>query len=138
MEGERLTIKSHGPHNGGSVSGHAIIDRNIAKGRNQLYRDYFTEMPKYSLKKFLRRFYMRRFFFIQIQYAVENYDPYFVQRMDCSGPMGLSSIQKIAATMRMLAYGASRDYVDDHVRIGESTTIKSLRNFVNAISVIFC
>ncbi|KAK4833701.1 hypothetical protein QYF36_009615 [Acer negundo] len=44
---------------------------------------------------------------------VENYDPYFVQRMDCSGRTSLSSIQKIIAAMRMLAYRAPTDSMDD-------------------------
>ena len=95
------------------MPGHAVIDHDRVEGHNRLYRDYFAETPKYSLQKFRRRFRMRRPLFFRIQSAVENYDPYFVQSMDCSSRMGLSSIQKITATMRMLAYGASADSVDD-------------------------
>ncbi|KAK3222139.1 hypothetical protein Dsin_009164 [Dipteronia sinensis] len=112
VEGERLDIKNCGPRRGGFVPGHAVIDRDRAEGHNRIYRYYFVETPKYSLKKFRRRFRMRRPLFFRIQSAVENYEPYFVQRMDCSGRMGLSSIQKIT-TLRMLAYGASSYYVDD-------------------------
>ncbi|XP_074374653.1 uncharacterized protein LOC141715067 [Apium graveolens] len=38
----------------------------------------------------------------------------------------------------MLAYGTPADSIDDYVRIGESTTIGSLRIFVKAVVVIFC
>ena len=37
----------------------------------------------------------------------------------------------------MLAYGTPADAVDDYVKIGESTTIESLKRFVKAIVVIF-
>ncbi|KAK1550178.1 hypothetical protein Q3G72_014895 [Acer saccharum] len=62
VEGEQLAIESCGPHCGGSVPGHSVIDCDRAEG--------------------------------------------------C---MGLSSIQKITATIRMLAYGASIDSVDHYV-----------------------
>ena len=80
---------------------------------------------------------MRQPLFFRIQSAVENYDPYFVQRMDCSGRMGLSSIQKITTAMQMLTYGASADSVDDYLRICESMAIESLKRFVKAIIAIF-
>uniref|UniRef100_A0A5B7BMJ1 Putative nuclease HARBI1 n=1 Tax=Davidia involucrata TaxID=16924 RepID=A0A5B7BMJ1_DAVIN len=38
----------------------------------------------------------------------------------------------------MLAYGMPTGSVDDYVRIGESTTIETLKNFVKAIIEIFC
>ena len=53
------------------------------------------------------------------------------------GFIGLSSLQNITATIRMLAYGVSADYVDEYVRIGESTTIESLKRFIKAIISIF-
>nr|XP_017256397.1 PREDICTED: uncharacterized protein LOC108225958 [Daucus carota subsp. sativus] len=37
----------------------------------------------------------------------------------------------------MLAYGTTADAVDDYVRIGESTTIESLKRFVKAIVEVF-
>lgn len=41
------------------------------------------------------------------------------------------------AAMRMLAYGVAADFVDDYVRIGESTAIESLERFVKVVVVIF-
>ena len=75
--------------------------------------------------------------FFRIQHAVEAYDPYFVQRRDACGALGLSSLQKISAAFRMLAYGVPADSVDEYVRIGESTAIESLKKFVKAIIAVF-
>ncbi|XP_028082412.1 uncharacterized protein LOC114283734 [Camellia sinensis] len=43
----------------------------------------------------------------------------------------------MTATMRMLTYGVAADSVDDYVRIGESTTIESLKYFVKAVVAMF-
>ncbi|XP_060673909.1 uncharacterized protein LOC132804044 [Ziziphus jujuba] len=67
----------------------------------------------------------------------ENQDPYFVQKRDAAGILGLSSLQKIIATMRMLAYGVTSDFVNEYVRIGEGTAIESLKRFVKMIISIF-
>ena len=80
---------------------------------------------------------MNRPLFFRIQSAVEAYDPYFVQKRDVAGVVGLSSIQKLTATLRMLTYGVPADSVDDYIRIGESTAIKSLKRFVKTIVAIF-
>ena len=121
----------------GSVQGHSVIFRNRVQGHERLYRDYFAEPPIYPLNLFRRRFRMNRTLFLCILFMVENYDPYFVQTKNAVGIMGLSSLQKMTAAIRMLAYGVSADAVDDYVRIGESTAIESLKIFVRAVVAIF-
>ena len=37
----------------------------------------------------------------------------------------------------MLAYGTAADFVDEYIRIGESTAIESLKRFVKAIVEVF-
>lgn len=49
----------------------------------------------------------------------------------------LSSLQKVIVAYRILIYGVHVDFLDDHVRIGESTTIESLRHFEKAVVAIF-
>ena len=39
--------------------------------------------------------------------------------------------------MRMLAYGVSSDAIDDYVRIGESTAIECLYEFVEDVILLF-
>ena len=75
--------------------------------------------------------------FFQIQSAVEAHDLYFIQKRDAIGCLGLSFLQKITAIIRMLAYRFAVDYVDEYVRIGESTVIESLKRFVKVIVSIF-
>ena len=121
----------------GSVQGHSVIFRNRVQGHERLYRDYFAEPPIYPLNLFQRRFRMNRTLFLRILFMVENYDPYFVQTKNAVGIMGLSSLQKMTAAIRMLAYGVAADAIDDYVRIGESTAIESLKRFVRAVVAIF-
>jgi hypothetical protein len=68
---------------------------------------------------------------ISSQYAVEAHDPYFVQRLD------FSSLQKITASRRILAYGVTVDFMDEYFNIGEATIIESLKMFVQAVISIF-
>ncbi|XP_075670300.1 uncharacterized protein LOC142640090 [Castanea sativa] len=43
----------------------------------------------------------------------------------------------MTAAIRMLAYGVSADFMDEYLRIGETTTIKSLKKIVKAVVSIF-
>src|SRR5262249_16986531 len=108
-----------------------------AEGHERLYRDYFADNPVYTDYHFRRRFRMHRPLFLRILNAIEAYDLFFVQRRNSAGNLGLSSLQKVTAAMRMLAYGVSADSVYDYVRIGESTAIESLKKFVEAIVAVF-
>ena len=66
--------------------------------------------------------------FLHILQAVEQHDEYFVQKRNAVGILGLSSLQKITAAFRMLAYGVAADAMDDYVCIGESIAIESLKS----------
>ncbi|CAL2229326.1 unnamed protein product [Prunus armeniaca] len=71
-----------------------------------------------------------------------NYDEYFVQKRNCASVLGLLLEQKFTAIIRMLAYGASADQVDEIARIGKSTALESLkaerRGFPGIIGSIDC
>lgn len=69
--------------------------------------------------------------------AVCNHDSYFVQKNDAFGSMGLLPEKKITAVMRMLAYGASANQVDEIARMGKSTILESLMRFCGAIESIY-
>ena len=70
--------------------------------------------------------------FLRIKDEVEAFDPYFIQRRDIYGVLGLSSFQKVATVIRMLSYRVPGDVVDEYIRIGES-----FKRFVIAIIVVF-
>ncbi|XP_020266933.1 uncharacterized protein LOC109842471 [Asparagus officinalis] len=137
VEEERVANERSASHRLGSVQGHVVIQRDRVQGHNRLYRDYFAEEPVYGPRLFRRRFQMHRPLFLRIASVVEDFDPYFVQRRNAAGNLGLPSLQKITAAMRMLAYRVSADFVDDYVLIGESTTIESVKSFVKVVVAIF-
>ncbi|POV99770.1 hypothetical protein PSTT_13606 [Puccinia striiformis] len=60
----------------------------------------------------------------------------FVHLHNC-GKLGLDAIQKIMLALRILAYGEAADRNDEYLRIGESTSHKSLERFGQAIIAIF-
>jgi hypothetical protein len=62
---------------------------------------------------------------------------YFQQRCDATGKLGLSSIQKVTAALRILCYGVSSDATDEYVRIGDSTALQSFKAFVEAVCECF-
>ncbi|XP_062088538.1 uncharacterized protein LOC133795105 [Humulus lupulus] len=99
----------------------AYIDRGHVEGHQRLFDDYFFDEPVYTKYQFRRRFRMRRHVFLRIVQALENHSEYFHTRFDAVGRKGLSPLQKCTAAMRMLAYGAPADYIDEYVRIGETT-----------------
>ena len=115
-------------YHGGSTMNHRVIDRNREEGHAR---------PTYTDTQFRRRFRMRRSLFMRIEEAVMANDNYFTQRTDAVGICGLSSLQKVTAALRMLAYGTAADAIVDYVRIGESTAIESLRRFVKSIVEVF-
>ena len=113
------------------------IERDRLAGHKRLYLDYFSDTPVYPPNLFRRRFRMSRNLFLRIQHEVEAYESYFIQKRDNAQKWGLSSLQKITAALRKLAYGVTADFMDEYVRIGESTAMKSLKKFVKAVVDIF-
>ncbi len=80
---------------------------------------------------------MNHSLFLRIHSAVEAHESYFIKKRDVARRLGLSSLQKMTFTIRMLAYGVIGDLMDEYVRIGESTAIESFKKFVKAVISIF-
>jgi hypothetical protein len=83
------------------------------------------------------RFRMNRPLFLRILKSVEEHDEYFQQSINAAHQLGLSCLQKVTAAFRMLTYGVPADATDEYVRIGESTSIQSLKKIVKAVIEIF-
>nr|XP_011458220.1 PREDICTED: putative nuclease HARBI1 [Fragaria vesca subsp. vesca] len=75
--------------------------------------------------------------FHRIADAVKAHDNFFMQQRDGIGKLGLSSLQKLTAAFRMIAYGAPADSLDDYLKIGESTAIRCLKRFCRAVIDVF-
>ncbi|XP_042426015.1 uncharacterized protein LOC122013865 [Zingiber officinale] len=114
-----------------------FIRRNPLEGHIRLFNDYFADPSIYPPNIFRRRFQMNRDIFLRILNNVENHESYFVQRRNAVGTLGLSSLQKVTAALRILAYGVGADLMDEYVRIGETTVIKSMKLFAKAVISIF-
>ena len=80
---------------------------------------------------------MSRKLFLRIVNSIRKFDSYFKCKKDCTGTLGFTSIQKCMTTMRMLAYGAPGDSLDDYGPMAESTTIECLYKFCRAVVVVF-
>ena len=59
----------------------------------------------YNDVMFRRGYRMSRPLVLRIIEIVESYDNYFTQKRDAAGMVGLSSLQKLTAAFRILAYG---------------------------------
>ena len=95
----------------------ANLDRSRQRRGTDLLDDYFVRNSAFPDTYFRRRFRMERHLFNKIMIAVCNHDSYFVQKNVSFGVMGLIPEQKITAALRMLAYGASTDQVDEITRM---------------------
>jgi hypothetical protein len=69
--------------------------------------------------------------------VVQQVDPYFIQRPNYAGELGLSAPRKVIAAVRILAYGIPVDVADEYVRIGESTAHEALKHFGTTIQTAF-
>ena len=80
---------------------------------------------------------MRRSLFLRILSKVEAHEPYFIQKRNAVKKLGLSPLQKMTATLRMLAYRVAADFMDEYVRIAKTTTITNMKKFVATMIAIF-
>uniref|UniRef100_A0A0D3BQL7 DDE Tnp4 domain-containing protein n=1 Tax=Brassica oleracea var. oleracea TaxID=109376 RepID=A0A0D3BQL7_BRAOL len=85
----------------------AYIERNREQGHMQLWNDYFSEDATYPSHMFRRRFRMNKVLFMRIVDRLSAEIPYFQQRRDATGRLGLSPLQKATAAIRMMAYGCA-------------------------------
>jgi hypothetical protein len=79
---------------------------------------------------------MSRRLFDRIQEKLSQ-DTYFQQRRDATGKLGLSTLQKCTAALRMLAYGSAADSLDENIRMAESTILETVERFTSDIFAIF-
>jgi hypothetical protein len=80
---------------------------------------------------------MRWHLFVRIIKIVEEHDDYFVQKRNAVSTLGLSCLQKVAATFKMIAYRVVADATDNYMCVGESTALKYLRHFVVVVVEVF-
>ncbi|KAG5629365.1 hypothetical protein H5410_001082 [Solanum commersonii] len=120
-----------------SIPGHVVINCDREAADDNLFRDYFSTTPHFNDAIFCRRYRMSCNVFLRIVNAIKDHDTYFEQHINALGRFGLSTLQKITVVFRMLAYGLPADATDEYVKIGESTTIESMKRFCRATVEVF-
>ena|SRR5690349_7193883 len=125
-------------HVGGSATGRMPNKKRFRQeGARRLHADYFCDNPIYDAHDFRRRFRMRKQLFMRVHDAILLEEPYFIQRADACGLMGLHSLQKMTAALRMLTYASAADTLDDTMRMGEATVLESVKYFTAAVIKTF-
>lgn len=125
---------SEAPLYGGSLAGRTA---NIERGRechaDQLFKDYFSEASTCYKQMFERLYRVRKQTFFIISNSVLFVDSSFQQSKSFTGKEGLTTLQKVTAAVRMLAYGCSADSLDETLRIAEITALECLYLFSSAV-----
>jgi hypothetical protein len=80
---------------------------------------------------------MSRELFLIILNGVREYDDYFEAKYGCTGKIGMSSYLKCSAAVRQLAYRVPGDYIDDYIRMSESTCHEAMYQFCEAVIAVF-
>ncbi|XP_021818276.1 uncharacterized protein LOC110760336 [Prunus avium] len=112
-----------------------VDKRRESRGKN-LLEDYFIPNSLYPEYKFRERYRMQPHLFQKIMHDICNYDTYFIQKHDAVGVLGLIPEQKLTAALRMLAYGASAEQVDEIARMGKSTILECLDLRMTSMSLV--
>ncbi|KAL4555660.1 hypothetical protein LXL04_038287 [Taraxacum kok-saghyz] len=96
------------------------INRNREEGHKQLMRDYFDEDCVYPEEKFEDRYRVSKRVMLRIAHDLSERYPYFTLRYDARGRRGFTTLQKVTAAFRMLAYGKAADALDEYLRMSEA------------------
>ncbi|XP_066386729.1 uncharacterized protein [Miscanthus floridulus] len=113
------------------------IKRPREEAHQKLVNDYFSENPLYPSNIFRRRFRMSRPLFLRIVEALGQWSDYFTQRVDAINRQGLSPLQKCTAAIRQLVTSSSVDELDEYLKIGETTAMEAMKNFVKGVRDVF-
>ncbi|XP_047965379.1 uncharacterized protein LOC125209843 [Salvia hispanica] len=90
--------------------------------------DYFSADPRYPAEIFRRRFRMSRPLFTHIATTLADRYECFMLRSDCTGRIGLSTLQKCTSAIRQLAYAGPADMFDEYLQMGSNNDINVLQS----------
>ena len=122
---------------GGSIWGYETLRRLRRDADDNLMRNYFGPTPIFLERYFRRRFRMSKDLLQHNANSMKQHGRYFEQRRSCDGLLGHSTIQKVTAALRMMAYGIPVDLIDDHLAMGDSTSIECVKRFAVDVVEVF-
>ena len=102
-----------------------------------IMRNHFCENHVYDDVLFCTRFRMSRRLFLKMVDTICAFDLYFLQNFDATETLGLWSIQKCIAAIRMIGYGVPSDATDEYTRAAKNIAMESMKRFVRAIRGIY-
>jgi len=106
-----------------------------AHGERGILRDYFGldgRPLNYDKEDFERRFRLPRIVFDRVCGDILSV-PFFQQPVSATGEMQSSTMQKIAAALRVRAYGLPADKVDEYARTADSTSNETGHRFTRFV-----
>ncbi|OAV90796.1 hypothetical protein PTTG_06092 [Puccinia triticina 1-1 BBBD Race 1] len=112
-------------------------DRDRYIFHDKLMAAYFNKNSTYNDCAFLQRFWLDKEVFMRILEDLKSKYPYFVQRLDCTGKLGLSPEQKMTAVLQQLGYGLPFNATDEYCRLGETTAQMNMSMFCAAIQELY-
>ena len=140
------TLQEEEPRRGSRGGRRKTFLRDTFRGHTSLMRDYLGDVPVYPEQSFRyalknpsnnswdrRRFRVNKSLFSRLQTDICLVDPSLHQLVDAIGKCGATSVQKIAASLHLLAYGVAADSTDPYFRISESTMTVILKSFCQAV-----
>jgi len=80
---------------------------------------------------------MTKHMFLDICHAVSAKNDYFKRKCNAAGLPGFTTVQKVTAALRILAYGGAADRLDEYFHMGESTILESVREFTSTMIDIY-
>lgn len=113
---------------------HSILEKRPYEERQfdvayqRLLNDYFVQNAKHSFSSFERRFSMRRSILDHSLVAVDLYG-IFKLRKDATRKQSIRPLQRVVASLRMLAYGVVADAIDEYLQMSEDSVLKSFTAF---------
>ena len=98
----QLLASNEKPRRGGSAPGRVKAkNRHRLQGYCMLYSDYFADAPLHGERTFRRRYRMSRKLFLRIVNSIREFDNYFKCKMDFTGALGFTSIQKCTTAISL-------------------------------------
>ncbi|KAH9121593.1 hypothetical protein AeMF1_006771 [Aphanomyces euteiches] len=76
---------------------------------------------------------MSKTLFERVLEALMTNNDFFAYKVNAARTPGIRPLIKVTAALRMLAYGASADSIDENLELSERTTLKSLRCFCESV-----
>ena len=75
--------------------------------------------------------------FIRIVESLGQWSDYFTLRVDALNRQCLTPLQKCTVAIRQFAIGSAADELDEYLKIGETTAMEAMENFVQGVIAIF-